>query len=64
MREILCYFVKEVILPMFLVGIPSLLFRPTSIFLPILVPLSVLVICGIILPIVLDGFIGIPLLVF
>ena len=51
-------------LPMFLGGILSLLFRPAPHFRLIPVPLSRLVICGVILLMVLDGFICIPLIAF
>ena len=51
-------------LAIFLVGIPSPLFHLISIFRLILLPIYILVICGIMLPIVLDGFIGMTLFLF
>ena len=45
-------------------GILSPLFRPTFPFRPISVPLSILVLCGVVLLMFFDRFIGIPLFVF
>ena len=51
-------------LPMYLHGILSLLFRPELLFCSIPVPLYRLVICGVMLLMVLDGFTGMPLFMF
>ena len=55
---------KSLGLPIFLSGILSLLLRPTQLFHLIPIPLSRLVSCGIMLPVVIYGFIGMALFVF
>ena len=55
---------KRLKLPIFLGGISSPLFRQTPLLQPIPVPLSILVIYGVMLLVFINGLLGMPIIVF